>query len=85
MDDYARRHREFRWNTPEHFNFGAAVDAYAADPGRVALLWEDQAGNRARLTFADIRNQSNRVANALTGLGLRRGDPVMIVDRKSVV
>ncbi|MBF6569596.1 MAG: acyl--CoA ligase [Candidatus Binataceae bacterium] len=79
MDDYAKQHREFRWNTPEHFNFGAAADAYAADPGRVALLWEDQAGNRARLTFADIRSQSNRVANALTGLGLRRGDPVMIV------
>ena len=79
MDDYAKQHREFRWNTPEHFNFGAAVDAYAADPGRIALLWEDQAGNRARLTFADIRNQSNRVANVLTGLGVRRGDPVMIV------
>jgi acyl-coenzyme A synthetase/AMP-(fatty) acid ligase len=79
MDDYAKQHREFRWNTPEHFNFGAAVDAYAADPGRIALLWEDQAGNRARLTFVDIRNQSNRVANVLTGLGVRRGDPVMIV------
>ncbi|MGH9811303.1 MAG: acyl-CoA synthetase, partial [Terriglobia bacterium] len=32
-----------------------------------------------RLTFADIRNQSNQIANVLTGLGIKRGDPVMLV------
>ena len=79
IDAYDELRRDFKWNTPAHFNFGAVVDAFAADPNRVALLWEDQNGNRARLTFADIREQSNRVANALTGLGIRRGDPVMIV------
>ena len=78
-DAYDQVCRDFRWNTPAQFNFGAAVDAFAADPNRVALLWEDQAGNRARLTFADIRDQSNRVANVLTALGIKRGDPVMIV------
>jgi medium-chain acyl-CoA synthetase len=79
MDSYDQLHRDFRWSTPAHFNFGAAVDAFAADPNRVALLWEDQSGNRARLTFADLRDQSNRVANVLTALGIKRGDPVMIV------
>src|SRR5580704_5023273 len=79
MDTYDKLRRDFRWKTPAQFNFGAAVDSFAADPRRVALLWEDQAGNRSRLTFADIRNQSNRIANVLTGLGIRRGDPVMIV------
>jgi acyl-coenzyme A synthetase/AMP-(fatty) acid ligase len=79
MDTYDRLRRDFRWNTPAQFNFGAAVDAFAADPNRLALLWEDQSGNRARLTFADIRDQSNRVANVLAALGVKRGDPVMIV------
>src|SRR5690348_97428 len=69
----------FRWNTPAEFNFGAVIDKFAADPARVALLWEDQDGNRARLTFRDVSHQSNRIANVLTGLGIRRGDPVMIV------
>jgi acyl-coenzyme A synthetase/AMP-(fatty) acid ligase len=78
-DTYDQLSHEFNWNTPARFNFGTAVDAYAADRARVALLWEDQAGNRARLTFADIREQSNRVAGVLTGLGIKRGDPVMIV------
>jgi acyl-coenzyme A synthetase/AMP-(fatty) acid ligase len=78
-DAYDQMRRDFRWNTPAKFNFGATVDRFAGDPSRVALLWEDRAGNRARITFADIREQSNRVANVLTGLGIRRGDPVMIV------
>ncbi|MGH8013324.1 MAG: acyl-CoA synthetase [Candidatus Binataceae bacterium] len=78
MESYEKLYREFRWDTPEYFNFGAAVDSYAQDRGRVALLWEDQDGNRARLTFADVRDQSNRVANMLVGLGIGPGDPVMV-------
>lgn len=79
MDTYEKTYREFRWDTPEDFNFGNVIDHYAADPNRVALLWEDQDGNRARLTFADFKAQSNRIANVLAGLGLKRGDPILLV------
>jgi len=79
MDDYEKRCRDFHWDTPAQFNFGETIDHYAADPARVALLWEDQDGNRARLTFADIRSESNRIANVLAGLGIVPGDPVMLV------
>ena len=79
MENYESLYREFRWKTPEFFNFGESVDQFAADPNRVAILWEDQQGNRARLTFANIRAESNRIANVLVGLGVRRGDPVMLV------
>src|ERR1700684_3378344 len=78
-DTYEQLRDNFRWNTPAQFNFGAAIDTFAADRNRVALLWEDQDGNRSRLTFANIRDQSNRIANVLTALGVKRGDPVMIV------
>src|SRR5713226_6259906 len=73
------RFSAIRWDTPEYFNFGAKIDEYAADPNRVAILWEDGEGRRARLTFADISEQSNRIANVLAGLGVRAGDPVMLV------
>jgi medium-chain acyl-CoA synthetase len=79
MGRYEELRAGFRWNTPSEFNFGAVIDRFASDPARVALLWEDQDGNRARLTFRDISQQSNRVANVLTGLGLKPGDPIMIV------
>jgi acetyl-CoA synthetase/medium-chain acyl-CoA synthetase len=77
--DYESLYRDFRWEVPAHFNFGDEIGRYAADPRRVAILWEDQQGRRTRLTFADIRAQSNRVANVLAGSGVARGDPVMLV------
>jgi acyl-coenzyme A synthetase/AMP-(fatty) acid ligase len=78
MGDYENLYRDFRWNVPQHFNFGAAIDAFGAEPGRPAVLCEDRDGNRARLCFADIREQSNRIANVLAGLGIKPGDPVII-------
>ncbi|HLI79687.1 MAG TPA: acyl--CoA ligase [Candidatus Binataceae bacterium] len=79
MDTYEQTYNQFRWDTPEFFNFGNVIDEFAADPERVALLWEDQEGNRARLTFGDFKEQSNRIANVLTDLGLGAGDPILLV------
>ena len=78
MSEDENPYRDFRWEVPEHFNFGATIDAFGAEPGRPAILCEDQDGNRVRLCFADIREQSNRIANVLAGLGVKPGDPVII-------
>jgi acetyl-CoA synthetase/medium-chain acyl-CoA synthetase len=79
LEKYRRAYRDFRWETPEHFNFAAVIDKFAEDPRRVAILWEDSEGRRARLTFADIARQSKRIANVLAGHGIRRGDAVLLV------
>jgi acetyl-CoA synthetase/medium-chain acyl-CoA synthetase len=79
IEKYRLAYRNFKWETPEFFNFGATIDKFAEDPRRVAILWEDAAGRRARLTFADIAQQSARIANVLTGFGIRRGDPILLV------
>lgn len=78
MSEDQSSYRDFHWEVPEHFNFGATIDAFGAEPGRPAILCEDQDGNRVRLCFTDIREQSNRIANVLTGLGVRPGDPVIV-------
>jgi acyl-coenzyme A synthetase/AMP-(fatty) acid ligase len=75
-DDLVAR---FQWAMPQEFNFGALVDAWATDRSRVALYWEDERGRRERLTFWDVAKASNRVMNALAGLGVRRGDPVLVM------
>jgi acetyl-CoA synthetase/medium-chain acyl-CoA synthetase len=79
----ARRYDElvasFHWTMPAEFNFGALVDAWATDRSRVALYWEDESGRRERHTFWDVAKQSNRVMNALAGLGVRRGDAVLVM------
>jgi acyl-coenzyme A synthetase/AMP-(fatty) acid ligase len=69
----------FRWQVPDEFNFGALVDAWATDRSRVALYWEDEAGRTARLTFWDLKQRTNRCMNALAGLGVQRGDPVLVM------
>src|SRR5258708_31230782 len=79
IEKYTLAYQNFRWETPEIFNFGATIDKFAEDPRRVAILWEDSTGRRARLTFADIAQHSSRIANALTGFGIRRGDPILLV------
>jgi len=69
----------FRWDVPSEFNFGAIVDAWATDRSRLALQWQNADGAEARLTFWDVRNGSNRVRNVLAGLGVERGDPVLVM------
>ncbi len=80
MADYAATCRSFRWEVPEHFNFGAdVVDAWAADAAKPALTWCDAEGHERRLTFAEVARLSNRFANLLRGHGVGKGDRVIVM------
>jgi acetyl-CoA synthetase len=50
-----------------------------ADSNRVASIWEGESGETRRITFRELRDESNRVANALVARGLEPGDRVAIV------
>ena len=69
----------FRWDVPAEFNFGALIDVWATDRSRLALYWADEAGREARYTFWDLKLASNRCMNALAGLGLGRGEPLLVM------
>jgi acetyl-CoA synthetase len=45
---------------------------------KVALLWEGEPGDRRAITYWELHQDVNRFANALKGLGVRRGDRVAI-------
>ena len=80
MTDYDAAYAAFSLDVPETYNFGFdVVDKWAEDPQKLAMLWVDEDGSEARYTFADMKRQSNRFANVLKGLGLGKGDGVMIV------
>jgi acetyl-CoA synthetase len=71
--------RTFSWRIPEIYNIAVDVCDKWADAGdRVALI-DVTAGGAAEFTFADLARRSNRWANALAGLGVRRGDRVAII------
>ena len=63
------------------FNFAYdIVDQIAAKyPAKLAMVHVANDFTERRLTFKDISDESNRVANYLTSLGVGRGDKVMLV------
>jgi len=77
---YEEVYQSFEWDVPEFFNIADAVcDRWAADPARTALVYEDAQRRVRRYGFAEIREQANRCANVLLGLGLQRGDRVTLL------
>ena len=80
VDRYAEIHAAHRWNVPADFNIAhACCGRWANDRARFALYWEDEDGSRAALTFFDLQQQANRLANALAAAGVARGDRVALI------
>ncbi|MDD6176104.1 MAG: AMP-binding protein [Firmicutes bacterium] len=66
---------------PENFNFAYDVaDAIAGEePQKTALVWCNPEGEEKILSFAQLRELSNRAANYLSRCGVRKGDRVMLM------
>ena len=73
--------RRFRWQVPAAFNIGVEVcDRWAErDPDKLALVAVSQDGRAHDLSYGWLREKSNRLANALTAHGIKRGDRVAIL------
>ncbi|MDO4552854.1 MAG: AMP-binding protein [Bacillota bacterium] len=72
------------YNIPDNFNFAYdVVDALARrSPDKLAMLWVSARGEERRFTFSDMAEASNRAANYFAGLGVKKGDRVMLVLRR---
>jgi acetyl-CoA synthetase len=84
-DLYRELYTNFRWHVPQYFNIGwECCGRWAEDRARFALYHEDegddQSGGRVgKFTYWDLQQEANRLSNALTAMGVRRGDRVAIV------
>ncbi len=80
-DDYESARREFTW--PELSEFNWALDWFdviaAEHPDRPALRILADDGFDASLSYAELSARSGQVANWLRGLGVRRGDRVLLM------
>lgn len=68
----------------ENFNFAYdVVDEIAREnPEKRAIVWCNANDEERIFTFSDVMKESNRYANALSSLGIRKGDYVMLCLKK---
>jgi len=66
---------------PENFNFAYDVvdEAAAANPDKIALVWCDDKGGEKVFTFGQLKHFSDKTASFFSSLGIRKGDPVMLI------
>ena len=64
---------------PEQYNITSELEAYKNDAERLAVRWFDAEGNREDVTYQNLFAQMNQYAQALMGLGLQKGDRVLII------
>ncbi len=77
---YEEVRRNFKWEIPQYYNIGVDVcDKWAGDKNRLALIYADPHGIDRKYTFRELRNISNRLANALKAQGITRRDRVGIL------
>jgi acetyl-CoA synthetase len=78
--DYATAVRDFRWPVLTHFNWALDhFDRMAADNPAPGLIVVEEGGGHSVQSFAELSERSNRVANWLRTLGVRRGDRVLLM------
>ena len=79
--DYAAAHAGFSWPKLDHFNY--ALDWFDAElargesANRLALKIVGEGA--ATRTFAELSAASNRIANGLRSLGVKRGDRILLM------
>jgi acetyl-CoA synthetase len=81
FNSYNEFKEEFKIKIPENFNFAyEVVDEIAIDdPDKIAMVWCDDKGNEAVFTFEQMKYYSDKTANFFKSLGIRKGDPVMLI------
>jgi acetyl-CoA synthetase len=81
FNSYEDFYENYRCNVPDDFNFAYdVVDEWAKlQPEKLALLWTDDTQEMKSFTFADIKRLSDKAANALLSLGVKKGDVVMLI------
>ncbi|WHY65979.1 acyl--CoA ligase [Neobacillus sp. SuZ13] len=64
---------------PEKYNLVSEMERFAKQPNRVALKWENEAGETQHVTYEQLVKKVNQAANVLAKNGLDKGDVVLVI------
>ena len=72
---------DFKIRIPANFNFAYDVvdEIAASNSDKTAMVWCDDKGNEAIFTFGQMKYYSDKAASFFKSLGIRKGDPVMLI------
>ncbi|WP_110970099.1 AMP-binding protein [Pseudomonas huaxiensis] len=78
--DYETAVRDFRWPRLERFNWALDYFDHMASDNPAPALWiVEEDGSERRYSFHEMAQRSNRVANHLRALGVKRGERVLMM------
>ena len=64
---------------PPSYNLVSEIEKYTGDKGKLALIWQDDKGNRREVTYAELMQGANKIGNAFIKSGLQKGDKLLIM------
>jgi len=67
---------------PDHFNIASEIDKHFSE--KLAVLWENEAGEQKSVTYAQLIKKANQFANGLTSLGISKGDRVVVMTTRLI-
>lgn len=80
IDSFDKLYDEFSWVIPEKLNIAHEVcDKHKNLADKVAIYYEDEDGQKNKISFGDLKQYSNQFANVLRAKGIRKGDRIAIV------
>jgi len=78
--DYQTAYRDFKWPQLTEFNWALDYfDVIATDNDRPALWVVNEDGSEQKMSYAQMSKRSNQVANWLRGVGVKRGDRILMM------
>lgn len=64
---------------PDSYNLVEEIERYAKGDGKLAIIWENDKGEKQQLTYDELMQRANRAANSFEKAGLVKGDVVLVM------
>lgn len=64
---------------PQSYNLVQEMERYAIEKGKLALIWQNERGDKREITYEQLIRGANKIGNAFLREGLQQGDKVLIM------
>ena len=66
---------------PPSYNLVSEIEKYTGDKEKLALIWQDDKGNRREVTYAELMQGANKIGNAFIKVVCKRDKLLIMMPR----